>query len=72
MLVECEICPVRGLACAGCAVGVLLMLGPPRPGEVCLDAAESAAVAAFVRAGLVDADEADGLVAVLDGAAVAV
>lgn len=72
MLVECEGCPARGRACAGCAVGVLLTIGPPRPGEVCLDAAEASAVEAFIRAGLVDPEVAEGLVAVLDEPAVAV
>ncbi|QQS03020.1 MAG: hypothetical protein IPK37_19055 [Austwickia sp.] len=69
MLVDCEGCPVRGRACASCAVGVLLTIGPPRPGEVCLDGAEMQAVEAFVRAGLVDAEVAEGFVAMLDEAA---
>lgn len=71
MLIECERCPVRGRACAGCAVEVLLSLGPPRGDEVDLDPAEAAAVAAFVRAGLVAAEEAEAVVAVLDDAALA-
>lgn len=53
-------------------MGVLLTLAPPRRGEVDLDRAEAAAVAAFVRAGMLDAEEAEGLVAVLDDAAMAV
>ena len=72
MLLECGSCPARGRACHDCAVGVLLSLEPPRPGQVCLDAAETAAVEAFVRAGLVDGEVADGLVAELEATAIAV
>ena len=72
MLIECGGCPARGRACAGCAVGVLLSLAPPRRGEVCLDLAEQAAVDAFLRAGLVAETDAEGFVALLDDGAVAV
>lgn len=71
MLVECDRCPARDRACAECVVGALLALAPPGPGEVCLDAAEQAAVEAFVRAGLVSEADAEGFVAVRTAAAMA-
>ena len=85
MLVECERCPARDRACAECVVGALralalllmavrgalLALAPPGPGDVCLDAAEQAAVEAFVRAGLVSEADAEGFVAVRTAAAMA-
>lgn len=83
MLMDCARCPVGGAACRECAVGVLLSLPPAGRGRpdagtswpedgMALDAAERRAVAAFVAAGLVHPDEADGLRCYPDTAALAV
>ncbi len=49
MLIDCDTCEVRGLACGDCVVSVLL--GPP-PGLE-LDAAERAAIDVLADVGLV-------------------
>ncbi len=50
MLIDCEGCAVRGLACGDCVVTVLL--GAPPEGVV-LDEAETRALAALADGGLV-------------------
>lgn len=50
MIVDCDRCVVRGDACAGCVITVLL--GAP-PGGVQLDATERRAIDALATAGLV-------------------
>jgi hypothetical protein len=50
MLIDCENCAVRGLACGGCVVSV--MLGAP-PEGVELDEAERAALRILADAGVV-------------------
>jgi hypothetical protein len=52
MLIDCDRCAVRGRACSGCVVTVLLGVGrvPPRPD---LDAPERAAIAVLAGSGLV-------------------
>ena len=55
MFIDCGTCPVRGKRCADCVVGVLY---DPGPATVDLDAAEQAAVATLVAAGLVTAEHA--------------
>lgn len=52
MLIDCEGCAVRGLACGDCVVTVLL--GAPPEGVV-LDEAETRALAALADGGLVPA-----------------
>ena len=49
MRIDCERCAVRGAACSGCVVSVLL--GPPT--DLDWDEAEQAAVATLARSGLV-------------------
>jgi hypothetical protein len=49
MLIDCDTCPVRGAACAGCAVTALLD-GPEA--VVDLGAAEMYAIEVLARAGL--------------------
>jgi hypothetical protein len=55
MLIDCDTCTVRGLACSDCVVTVLLAGQPPGPSEhgVDLDAAEQRAIAALADSGLV-------------------
>lgn len=48
MIIDCDSCVVRGLACGDCVVSVLL--GPP---GVELDASEERAIEALGRAGIV-------------------
>ncbi len=50
MLIDCDSCAVRGLACGDCVVTVLL--GVP-PAGVELDAAEQAAISVLADQGLV-------------------
>jgi len=50
MLIDCENCAVRGLACGGCVVSV--MLGAP-PDGVEIDEAERAALRVLADAGVV-------------------
>jgi hypothetical protein len=50
MIVDCDRCVVRGDACAGCVITVLL--GAP-PGGVQLDSTERRAIDALATAGLV-------------------
>jgi hypothetical protein len=50
MLIDCDKCEVRGSACAGCVVSVLL--GAP-PAGVELDESERAALAVLAEAGMV-------------------
>ncbi|GIH18708.1 hypothetical protein [Rugosimonospora africana] len=50
MLIDCDNCEVRGPACAGCVVSVLL--GAP-PAGVELDESEQAAIAVLADAGMV-------------------
>ncbi len=50
MLIDCDACAVRGLACGDCVVTVLL--GAP-PEGVELDAAERSALEALAEGGLV-------------------
>lgn len=58
MIVDCVTCPVRGSACADCAVGVVV----DRPSrDLALDAAERRAVHAFVASGLFPAARTIGL-----------
>ncbi len=63
MVVECDTCPVRHVRCDDCMVTALRAL-PVVPllrladGDLDLDLAEQRAVARFVAAGLVSADEA--------------
>lgn len=71
--IDCETCPVRGRMCGDCFVPVLgrvwlqdPAVGEPRPADpgpeaptrMPLDSDELAAVGAFVRAGLVEPEEA--------------
>lgn len=58
MIVDCVTCPVRGSACADCAVGVVL--DTPSRG-LPLDAAERRAVHVFVACGLLPAARTIGL-----------
>ncbi len=63
MVVECDTCPVRHVRCDDCLVTALqsLPIVPLlrlAPGELVPDAAERRAVARFVAAGLVSAEEA--------------
>jgi len=57
MIIDCDGCRVRGLACQDCVVAVLI--GPPagRPGDVAardpLDAEERRAMGVLAQAGLV-------------------
>ena len=62
MIVDCATCPVRGQRCEGCVVTVLLAhpVAPVQTG-IPLDAAERAAVAMFVDAGLIDQRRAETL-----------
>ena len=60
MNVDCETCPVRGLRCEDCVITALFM---PGSFELPLDSAETGAVAAFVRAGLVSVETSAGLFA---------
>jgi hypothetical protein len=50
MLIDCDTCVVRGLACKECVVSVLL--GPPN-GRMELDDAEQSALAVLADAGMV-------------------
>jgi hypothetical protein len=50
VIIDCDSCEVRGLACGDCVVTVLL--GAP-PAGVELDAAEQAAISALADQGLV-------------------
>lgn len=66
MVMDCDVCPVRGKACSGCVMQVLateatLRESVPRAVEgpgLPLTGPERAAVDVFRRAGLVTADEA--------------
>ncbi len=58
MIIDCSSCPVRELHCDDCMVPALLALPTA---DLPLDAAERAAVTAFVSAGLVDRVEAASL-----------
>ena len=51
MHIDCDICTVRGTACAGCVVTVLL--GMPECGGVEWDDAEQRAVGVLAASGLV-------------------
>jgi hypothetical protein len=53
MIVDCEICPAPGQRCEDCVVTALFISGSS---ELPLDAAETRAVDAFVRAGLVSVE----------------
>jgi hypothetical protein len=57
MNVDCETCPVRGSRCEDCVITALFVPGFELP----LDAAETNAVATFVRAGLVSVEASAGL-----------
>lgn len=50
MLIDCETCSVRNIACGDCVVGVLL--GPAGDGAT-LDQAERSAIGVLARSGLV-------------------
>jgi hypothetical protein len=50
MLIDCDTCVVRGLACGDCVVTV--MLGAP-PGAIEVDGEEASALEALARSGLV-------------------
>lgn len=50
VIIDCQTCPVRELHCDDCMVSTLLA---PPTADLPLDAAERAAVTAFVAAGLV-------------------
>lgn len=50
MIIDCDLCEVRGLACSDCVVSVLL--GVPDDGAV-LDQPEQEAIVALAEAGLV-------------------
>jgi hypothetical protein len=50
MLIDCDSCVVRGLACGDCVVTV--MLGAP-PGAIEVDGEEQSALDALARSGLV-------------------
>ena len=60
MIIECTTCPVGGTRCDDCMVTALLT---PSSSDLPLDAAEETAVQRFVRAGLLDPGEAEGLTA---------
>ena len=68
MVVDCDTCPVRHVRCDDCLVTALRAL-PVVPllrladGDLSLDAGEQRAVARFVAAGVVSADEAETLTA---------
>ncbi len=51
MLIDCDTCQVRGPACGGCVVTVLL--GPPAELGLELDGDERAAIAVLAQSGLV-------------------
>lgn len=51
MLIDCETCSVREIACSDCVVSVLL--GAPGEGGSTLDSAERAAIGVLARSGLV-------------------
>lgn len=55
MLIDCDTCAVRGLACADCVVTVLLggPAGSDADGSLELDAAERAAIQVLAGSGLV-------------------
>ena len=55
MIVDCQTCPVRGQRCEDCVVTALFI---PGSSEVPLDATETRAVSAFVRAGLMSVEAA--------------
>ena len=50
MLIDCDTCAARDIACGDCVVAVLL--GPPRTGGIELDSAEQSALSAFASGGL--------------------
>lgn len=56
VIIDCQACPVRELHCDDCMVGALL--SPSAAADLPLDAAERAAVTAFVASGLVSPAEA--------------
>jgi hypothetical protein len=51
MIIDCDTCTVRGVACTDCVVSFLTV--GPRPGTVDLVPAEAAAIDSLVSAGLV-------------------
>ena len=53
MLIDCETCRVRDLACGDCVVTVLLGSGPGSDRPVDLDGAERAAIEVLATSGLV-------------------
>lgn len=53
MIIDCDDCPVRGLACKECVVSVLLGSAPDGLEHLELDDAEQKAVAALAGAGLI-------------------
>jgi hypothetical protein len=50
MLIDCDTCVARDVACSGCVIGVLL---GGQSADVELDAEEQAAIGSLARAGLV-------------------
>lgn len=50
MLIDCDTCVARDVACGDCVIGVLL---EQHPAPVEFDEAEQAAIGSLVRAGLV-------------------
>ncbi|MBO0802949.1 MAG: hypothetical protein J2P25_07730 [Nocardiopsaceae bacterium] len=56
MIIDCDRCAVRGVACAGCAVTLVAGAGGEREGSapvIELDAAEMRALAALANAGMI-------------------
>jgi hypothetical protein len=53
MLIDCDTCVARDLACGDCVVTVLLELKPHTPEPLDLDDAERAAIGSLAEAGLV-------------------
>ena len=52
MIIDCDVCVVRGPACTDCVVSVLLG-APSAASEIDLDGAEQAAIAVLAGSGLV-------------------
>jgi ferredoxin len=53
MIIDCDQCNVRGLACANCAVTFIAGQPAGQPAEIELDAADIRALTALASAGLI-------------------
>jgi hypothetical protein len=52
MLIDCEACSVRGIACSDCVISVLLHAPPGPTNRIDLDESERNAVSIFAASGL--------------------